>query len=469
MFRGSSRLARLQLFFLGVGCFGVAGLVLVSGRLAGMSTWGGLAVLGITLGVGIASTWAAFRLGRTAVVRLALELLAFAAALVVTDFLLRVIAPEPTYAQEGRIWDARKLGIPFDGRMKSDVVADLRAKGEDALPGISREWPRQPYIRQQLPDGLFPLSHASNADVVECNESGQYLVYHTDELGFNNPPGLVLGGKVDVAAVGASFTLGHCVPNGAGVVARLRQSYPQLADFGMAGSGTLSMLATFREYVEPLKPRMVLWVMHPLTADLRDEMADPVLSRYLEPDFTQHLLERRAEIDQMWRSLAIPVQYEFDYRIRVTARTLLRQKYSGILSLSALRWRLHLNEMLEKPAPAPSLEPFKRAISLAQQTTRSWGGRFVVVIMPLYAEVIAHEMAEPLRHDRLASMMRDMGIEVIDTVPTFLAAPDPLSLYVMRRNNHPTPAGHQVLAQYVLDQLQARGATGTLASREGQR
>jgi hypothetical protein len=125
--------------------------------------------------------------------------------------------------------------------------------------------------------------------------------------------------------------------------------------------------------------------------------------------------------------------------------------------------------MLEKPAPAPSLEPFKRAISLAQKTTRSWGGRFVVVIMPLYAEVIAHEMAEPLRHDRLASMMRDMGIEVIDTVPTFLAAPDPLSLYVMRRNNHPTPAGHQVLAQYVLDQLQARGATGTLASREGQR
>jgi len=35
-----------------------------------------------------------------------------------------------------------------------------------------------------MPDGLFPLSHASNVSVVECNESGRYLVLHTDELGF---------------------------------------------------------------------------------------------------------------------------------------------------------------------------------------------------------------------------------------------------------------------------------------------
>jgi hypothetical protein len=464
MFRVSSRLARLQLFGIGIGCFGIAAIIVVSGRLAAMSASGGLALLGILGGIGITSILAAIRLSRTGVVRVALETLAFAAALIAADALLRVVAPEPTSGLEGRVWDARKLGIPFDGRMKSEVVAALRAKGDDALPGISRDWPRQPYIRQQLPDDLFPLSHAANAEIVECNEGGKYLVYRTDEVGFNNPLGLVLSGKVDVAAVGSSITLGQCAPDGQSLVAHLRQAYPRLADFGMPGSHALSMLATFREYVEPLKPRLVLWVMHAPDADMTDELADPILSRYLEPDFSQHLLARRAQIDQVWRSIAIPVQYELDYRTRVTARTILRDRYAGILSLSAIRWRLHLNELLAKRAQLPDLDPFKHAIALARETTRSWGGRFVVALMPTYDEVVTRDGAEPLRHELLARTLRDMGVEVIDAAPSFLHAPDPSELYVMGRNNHPTPAGNQILAQTLVNGMRADEANGRLAA-----
>ncbi|HVW69534.1 MAG TPA: hypothetical protein VHB68_11200 [Steroidobacteraceae bacterium] len=469
MFRGSAWLARLALGTAALGCLGCAGVIIVSGRLSAMSTVSAVAVMAVLVATALASGGAALLVHANGVRRIALELIAFAVALLAADVLVRIVAPEPASIMEGRVVDAAKLDVPFDGRTKSEVVADLRAHGKDALPGISREWPRLPYIRQQLPDGLFPLSHASNAAVVECNESGRYLVYHTDELGFNNPPGLIRGHNVQVAAVGASFTLGHCVPDGQGLVARLRQFYPQLADFGMAGSSAVSMLASFREYVEPLRPPIVLWIMHPLTADTRDEMADPILRRYLEPDFSQHLLQHVEEIDQAWRNVAVGAQYELDYRVRVMTRTVRKQKFSGILTLSALRWRLHLNERLAKPEPPPDLGPFQQIIALAQHTTQSWGGRFIVVIVPLYAEVVAHDLPEPLHHDRLAALLRGMRVEVIDTVPAFLAAPDPEGLYVMRRNNHPTPQGHELLARYVIEQMQGKPVAATLAASRGQK
>src|SRR5262249_51710416 len=83
----------------------------------------------------------------------------------------------------------------------------------------------------------------------------------------------------------------------------------------------------------------------------------------------------------------------------------------------------------------------------------SWGGRFVVIIMPLYDEVVAANVAGPVRHDQLAARLRGRGVEVIDTVPAFAGAPDPADLYLMRRANSPSAAGHRLLADYITAQL----------------
>lgn len=432
-----------------------------------MSRLGAAETLGVLIGCGLAIGISALRLGPSGAMRVTCEIGALLGALLAAELIIRIVAPLPASSQQERKWDADRLGVPFDARSKSDVLAELRARGIDALPGITREWPRSPRVRQQLPEGLYPLSDASNADVVECNEGGQYLVFHSDELGFNNPPGLVLGGRVDVAVVGASFALGHCITDGNSFANLLRRSQPRLANFGMAGSGAVSMLATFREYVEPLRPPLVLWVMQAFTVDTREEMADPILSRYLDPAFSQHLLERRGEVDQAWRSVAIGVQYEADHRNALAVQAAERDRFAGIVTLSALRAHLHLNELLaRRPAPV-DLENFRKCLDLARRTTAGWGGRFVVVIMPLYAEAVAHEIPPPLRHDDLAALLGAMGITVIDAVPPFLAAPDPRSLYVMRRNNHPTEAGHRLLAEFVGTQLRPADAATALAVHRG--
>ena len=172
---------------------------------------------------------------------------------------------DPASRQLAREKVAETLGIPFDSRTVSQVVDQLRLQGMDALPGIGARWAQLPQVREHLPDGLYPLSHASRAAIVECNENGRYLIYRSDEFGFNNPPRLVASGNVTVAVVGESFALGHCVPQEQSLVGVIRRTIPRTATFGRAGNGTLAELASFREYVEPLRPRVVLWtVMRPL-------------------------------------------------------------------------------------------------------------------------------------------------------------------------------------------------------------
>jgi hypothetical protein len=411
-------------------------------------------VVGLVFGA-VALAYVALRKSDHVRLLVAGEIVMIVVSLLVVEVLIAVFAPQTPSPQIARARVAKKLGAPFDLRTKSDVVDELRTQGVDALPGISLGWPRQAFVRQQLPEGLYPLSHASRAPIVECNESGRYLVWESDELGFNNPPGLVTGLKVDIAAVGASFTLGHCVAREASLLGVLRSRYGNVANFGMAGGGALTMLAAFREYVEPLKPPLVLWIMHPRTAGTDGEMADPVLSRYLEARFSQRLWQRQPEIDSLWREVSIPVQYEFDRRSKASISEAEERRFARIPLLLQLRDRAHLGGS-SGAMENINLKPFLRSVQLAQDATKSWGGDFVVVIMPLYEEVVVHQLPPALHHDHLAAVLREAGVETIDAAEFFEDQPDVASLYTMRINNHPNPQGTALLGSFVMAELEKR-------------
>ena len=98
-------------------------------------------------------------------------------------------------------------------------------------------------MRQQLPDGLYPLGNAGQVRIVECNEGGEYVFFDSDEFGFNNPRGILASRHVDVALVGESFAVGHCVPPDRNLASVIRHTYPRTVNLGIAGTSTLSMLA----------------------------------------------------------------------------------------------------------------------------------------------------------------------------------------------------------------------------------
>lgn len=437
--------------------FALATAFVVVRGLGRYTVGGSIIVTGTLLGAAIALGYVGIRLQTSAVTRVTRELVMIGISLLVVEVLIDSFSPDNPSRQMERMKVAHRLGIPFDSRTKSKVIEDLRAAGEEVLPGISRDWPRMAAIRQQLPDNLFPLSDASRSRVVECNEGGQYTYLQTDEFGFNNPPGLLASRNVEIAVVGESFTVGHCVPPAQNLVAVIRKAHPRTVNLGMAGSNSLSMLAAFREYVEPIRPPVVLWIINPNDADPSNEVQDSLLAHYLEPDFSQHLIERQSEIDRAWHQIAVPAQYEFDRRSLIAINAARITRFARIPLLPRLRDRLQLDAPLER-APAPvDLALFVRIVRLAHDTTRKWNGQFIVAIMPLYEDVVVRQMPLNMRHENLARVLRQQGIEVADAASVFASEADPAALYTMRINNHPNATGHALIGHYLVGVLAGHG------------
>lgn len=430
------------------------------------------ALAAAALAFALALVWLVLRGTRRQSRNVAIELAVCAVALLGAEFALRAFMPEvivenpQTRATLLARRAAAQASPDHDERSRLEVVRDLRTRGIDAYPGISREWPRDPRVRRELPPGLFPLSHASRVEVVECNESGSFLVYSTDELGFNNPPGLLASGRVDLAALGESATLGHCVPEEHSVLAAVRRVYPRTANFGMAGTHTLSQLATFREYVEPLRPRLVLWFVNPDYADARDEARDPVLRRYLDPGYVQGLRSRQPEVDAAVRRLAIPLEAAREDAVRRELELASVRRVDRALILAGLRARLSLGPELQRARRSDATTGrFERVLGLVRDATASWGGQLIVVLLPVYREVVSEQIPEPLSHRRLAELATSLGIPVVNGAELFLEHDDPPALFVNRMQNHPNERGYALLADRVLEAVEDH-TPPMLASRD---
>jgi hypothetical protein len=160
----------------------------------------------------------------------------FAGALIAAEVILLLRAPEKwsddPLAQQLLVHEraARGQGIAYDARLPTEVVRDLQAKGLDAVPGFAASNVANPSVANAIRErGLLPLSNVANALVVECNEGTGYLQFRSDQFGFNNPPGLAAG-PIDVAIVGESLALGHCVAPSTSAVDRVRAQFPRTAN-----------------------------------------------------------------------------------------------------------------------------------------------------------------------------------------------------------------------------------------------
>ena len=79
----------------------------------------------------------------------------------------------------------------------------------------------------------------------------------------------------------------------------LRQLDFNAISVGKGSNGPLIELAALKEYAEPLKPKIVLWLYYVNDfEDLNIEMQSSILRKYLnEDDYSQNLIFRQEEID----------------------------------------------------------------------------------------------------------------------------------------------------------------------------
>jgi hypothetical protein len=352
----------------------------------------------------------------------------------------------------------------------------LRKRGIDAYPapypaGILQKQGNGS-LKSKLPLGeeFLPLTGISNKTTVLCNEGLGYTIYESDERGFHNPKGLWKAGQADIVALGDSYVHGFCVPSDKNFVALIRKHHPATLNVGIAGAGPLEMLAMVKEYVQFIKPRIVLW-FHYEGNDLKDlETARNyhLLMRYLT-DGNQGLLNRQGEID---RVLADYIAKEMEKsKLSRTLEELseefgngrrLFRKLREVPKLSRIREALHLvygrMEAGEQHAYIPGdytkeiKDLFPRVLLEAKASINRWGGKAYFVYLPQFREdwtIVKKDQ------EKVMNLARTLGLPIIDIHRVFQSQSDPSGLFPLRIHNHYNVEGNRLVAEKVLESIAA--------------
>jgi len=444
---------------------GVAALVLAIYQapdwLASWSTGAAVGAVGVSSALVLAAIAIAAYGNAGVVKRIAAEVILLAAALLAAEFVLVARAPEgwsddPVLQRmAARERAAAAQGLAYDRRFPADVVGEYRSQGHEAVSRFAQQITGSSEIASAVRErGLLPLSNVSSTTVVECNEGNGFLVFRSDEFGFNNPPGLA-SGPVDIAIIGESLALGHCVPPSTSAVDRIRNRFPRTVNLGITGSRVLAQLGVFREYVEPLEPPVIVWFLNLNAAEARDEGSQPLLTRYLNDEtFSQHLRERQHDVDEFQRDFVVPLQLGRDAMLR-EKRDDLAFPLDRVIKLREVRSLIDFGSLLPQAPQAPDLSHFDRALAQVVDKARGWNGQVILVLLPSY-ETVTQSPQSVARYEAILGAVDPSMVGLVDGVALFDEQRDKPSLFTLRIDNHPSERGHAVLADAVIAAIQSR-------------
>ena len=348
---------------------------------------------------------------------------------------------------------------------KLDLIERFRAQGKTVYPIFSSS---ELLSRRQTLDGCVPLGGIANATTILGNESGTWILYESDEHGFNNPPGIWDSDSVDVVSVGDSFVHGLAVEPGKDISSHIRKRYPATLNIGYAGNGPLRELAALGEYGTRVRPRFVLWFYYEndLT-DLRNPENGSLFHRYLDPDFSQRLMEKQAFIDSALSYIVEQsLRWELDARkcgggVHTCAvhKVLKERSLFSIIALKALRRRIRF--MFPESADLTGeLAQFGVVLAEARKCVEAWGGSLVFVYLPGKNRYSNHQQGDRFREGVLA-LVKDLDVPCIDIHGVFSAQPDPLSLFPDRPVVHYNARGYELVADAVLAYIRTESQTAS--------
>jgi hypothetical protein len=370
---------------------------------------------------------------------------------------------------------ALKAGAAWDDRTKAQLIADMKREGKEAFttfaPSVYVEDDGLPYESGRI----FPFATVSNVYAVYCQERGPWMVYLTDEHGFNNTKGLYVTDQLDVAVVGDSFTHGACLKPGEDIPALMRQAGIRALNLGIGGSGPVIFAAVQREYAKPIRPKTVFWLYY--SVGIRTalyEATSPTLVRYLDdPGFTQDLINRQPELDTFLRGFL-----ENEFAKRVDQMTTSREERMAIVkkrltneAMALTRVRQRIRNLGDRDTVLEGREEQKLAISEkaireARDEARAWGGEFVFVYLPDWYNYARAYDSYGIKIDKnfllrpdVLKFVGDMDIPIIDIqAEVFDKHPDPVSLFNWRMYGHYTPEGYRLVADRLIAYLRQKGA-----------
>ncbi len=241
----------------------------------------------------------------------------------------------------------------------------------------------------------------------------------------------------------------------------IRESYRRTLNLGMGDNGPLTELATVKEYLAVLRPRVVLWFFYEGNdlIDLGKESSSSLLLKYLRSDYRQGLLDRQAEIDRQLRAFgeeSLRLSEDFHPAWDAISHRFGSGVFSSILRMRHLRGRIIqiFDDPLGQTIP-PQLARmglFKEVLASAQQTVASWEGKLYFVLLPGWSLAVSSETKQEVVYESVRATVKELGIPLIDLVPAFRTHRDTPGLFVYP-GSHYNPEGHEVVRDAVLARL----------------
>ena len=361
----------------------------------------------------------------------------------------------------------RELGLPFDTRSRYHFVSDLRDEGQAVYPYV---FPSNFLRRPLTVDGKsrFPLSGISRVDTAYCNEGGEYLVYRSDERGFNNPPGLWDGDRLDVVFAGDSYTHGACVRPGEAFADVVRTRFPRTLNLGSGGNGPLMELASIREHLRDRRFSHLVWTFcgNDL-GNLDREFQQPILRRYLDDHrFFQDIAGQQPELD---RRMAELVDGQIDrYGLLFSVRDFFVQCFPNMIGLVGRVFRSR-EGAADPEAREQRLVRFEQVMREAKRFTEQQGARLLFLFIPTFfvdfGEQTLIDATE--NRERVLGIVEDLGLEAVDLTDPLQSRGGPEAIYHHGFPGHFDAAGYAVIAEQVLQRIDGpqSDATGDAAPR----
>jgi hypothetical protein len=392
--------------------------------------------------------------------RLAALFVSLAIALYAAELAIRWIFPRELPDILPRSRAAAAAGVRFDKRNQGEAANDLRRSGVRAFSMAS------PATVMELVDGkrwssplridgqeVVPLGGVARVRTMAGNESGVMAEFDSDEMGFNNPPGLWERAPVSVVVLGDSFAVGFGVPPEKNLAAPIRARFPRTVNLGVTGLGPLAELGDLREFGPALRPQAAVMLFYEGN-DMRDLNREKLslLARYLEPGFTQGLLVHREAVDQ---ALAA------DTEAKLARLDSLWFRASQVAALTRVRELTGLREPDPNGSGPADWDIYRRVLHEARVAPEAWGGRLWLVYLPKWARFTHLEEVPSLDRQRATVLeaAKSEGVPVIDAIAVFGAAGDPLDAFPYRMHGHYSEHGHRVLGEAIARELAAAGVT----------
>ncbi len=414
---------------------------------------------------------------------------------------------------------AEKMDIPYDTRKTIEVITDLRESGIKTYPNIfPRAFinikERARYLSlDTLKEKLYPLGGVSKITTILGNESGYYPIIETDEHGFNNPLGLYKKNSVDIILIGDSYTEGFSVHSDENIGAVLRKKGYSALSIGKLGNGPLIELAALKEYAEPLKPKIVLWLysendlnvlsgINPVRykkGDLEREFNSSVLRNYLYKDgFSQNLISRQDEIDSVLITY-VNREHDREYKKMMISNIKASIKENPELSVKEIVTSTGTDELLvtqiieeskmrfypsslsitqviklvnfrgiialtARPKNQPKLpklefqteKTFKKILIRANKMVSGWNGNMYFVYLTSFSRYSTGK--EHINREFVLDTVTELDIPIIDMyTQVFEYHPDPTSLFPFKMKGHYTAEGYRLAAEGISKRLKTDG------------